>query len=373
MSKQLHIVNVVGARPNFMKIAPLMSEFAKHPGEIKATLLHTGQHYDDAMSRVFFSDLGIPEPDINLEVGSGSHAVQTARVMIRFEEEILRLRPHLVMVVGDVNSTMACTLVSAKLGIPVAHVEAGLRSFDRTMPEEINRLVTDTLADLLFTTSEEANTNLVREGVEAERIFLVGNTMIDSLLFLRPKFEAADAKARFGLNNASYAFVTIHRPANVDDRSVLTGICKALERLQQSVQLFWPIHPRTRKKLKEYHLLLDVEGMKNTITTEPLSYIDSMSIMASASLVLTDSGGIQEETTVLGIPCLTLRDNTERPVTITEGTNELVGNSPDVVFNRAIEILQTGGKRGKVPKLWDGKAAGRIVSIILERAYRESK
>ena len=348
-----------------MKIAPLMKEYARHPEAIRATLLHTGQHYDDIMSRVFFSDLEIREPDIDLAVGSGSHAVQTAKVMIGFEEAVLKLRPDLVVVVGDVNSTMACTLVAAKLNIPVAHIEAGLRSFDRRMPEEINRIITDSLADLLFTTSEDAHTNLSREGVPDERIFFVGNTMIDSLLSLRSRCDLAAAKAKFGLNEDPFAFVTLHRPSNVDERPILAGICSALGQIQEHVKLFWPLHPRTRKMIADYGLMGVLDQMKNLVVTEPLSYIDSVSLMASATIVLTDSGGIQEETTVLGIPCLTLRNNTERPVTVTEGTNELVGNSPGRIVASAMEVLRTGGKKGRIPRMWDGKAAGRIVEVIV--------
>ncbi len=370
MTSSIHIVNVVGARPNFMKMAPLMKEYAKYPAAIKATLLHTGQHYDNSMSRVFFSDLGIREPDIDLGVGSGSHAEQTAKVMVGFEKALLNLRAELVVVVGDVNSTMACTIVAAKLHIPVAHVEAGLRSFDRTMPEEINRIVTDRLADLLFTTSEDANTNLTNEGIGGERIFFVGNTMIDSLLSLKHRFEAPGVKARFGLEDGPFVFMTLHRPSNVDERSTLAGICGALGRIQEHVKCFWPIHPRTKKMLAEHGLLPVLEGMSHLVVAEPISYLDSMSLMASATIVLTDSGGIQEETTVLGIPCLTLRKNTERPVTITEGTNELVGNDPDLIVQRAMEILRTGGKKGKTPRLWDGRAAERIVNVILEKMPR---
>jgi len=367
MGSSIHIVNVVGARPNFMKIAPLMKQYAKYSSEIEPVLLHTGQHYDDSMSRVFFSDLGIRQPDIDLGVGSGSHAEQTGKVMVGFEKALLKIRPELVVVVGDVNSTMACTIVAAKLNIPVAHVEAGLRSFDRTMPEEINRIVTDRLADLLFTTSEDANTNLTNEGIGEERIFFVGNTMIDSLLSLRHKFEAPGVRARLGLAEAPFVFVTIHRPSNVDERSTLAGICGALGRIQEHIQLFWPIHPRTKKMLTEYGLMSVLEKMTNLVVAEPISYLDSMALIASATMVLTDSGGIQEETTVLGIPCLTLRRNTERPVTVTEGTNELVGNDPDLIMERTMDVLRTGGKRGKTPKLWDGRAAERIVNVILER------
>ena len=367
MKHPIKILNVVGARPNLIKIAPLMKEYTKFPEAIKATLLHTGQHYDRDMSQVFFSDLGIREPDIALGVGSGSHAVQTARVMIGFEEAVLRVQPDLVLVVGDVNSTMACTIVAAKLNVPVAHVEAGLRSFDRTMPEEINRIVTDRLADLLFTTSEDANTNLMREGIPEDRIFFVGNTMIDSLLAMRSKIELDGTEARFGLQNEPFALVTLHRPSNVDDRLTLAGILSAFDRIQEHVRLFWPIHPRARKMLTEHGLMEVVGRMRNLIITGPLSYIESMSIMARATMVLTDSGGVQEETSVLGIPCLTLRNNTERPVTVTEGTNELVGIDPELIVTSAIRVLRRGGKKGRVPNLWDGKAAGRIVDVIIER------
>ncbi|HTY38484.1 MAG TPA: UDP-N-acetylglucosamine 2-epimerase (non-hydrolyzing), partial [Bacteroidota bacterium] len=330
-----------------------------------AVLLHTGQHYDDSMSRSFFADLELPQPRINLGVGSASHARQTAAIMVKFEDQLAIIRPQLVVVVGDVNSTMACALVCAKEHIRVAHVEAGLRSFDRNMPEEINRMVTDRLADLLFTTCEEANVNLASEGIGSEKIFLVGNTMIDALVSLRPKYEAAGAAARFGLNSTPFAFVTIHRPSNVDDKPILAGICDALQCLQHERKLFWPLHPRTKSRLKQHGLWQAVNRMTNLIITDPLGYIDSMSVMASSSLVLTDSGGIQEETTALGIPCLTLRNNTERNITILEGTNELVGNKPEGIVRRAKEILQSGGKRGRIPRLWDGKAATRIVDLIL--------
>ena len=365
MPKKLHILNVVGARPNFIKIAPLFREYARHPDRIKATLVHTGQHYDDAMSQVFFEDLQLPEPHIYLGVGSGSHAVQTGKIMSAFEEVLLNDRPDLVLVVGDVNSTMACTLVAAKLTIPVAHVEAGLRSFDRTMPEEINRLVTDRLADFLFTTCADADENLHREGISGQKIFRVGNTMIDSLFAVRHRFEASTMKQQLGLNGTVFGFVTLHRPSNVDDKQVFVRIGDALGEIQKHTKLLWPVHPRTRKMLETHGLTDKFQSMHNVVTTEPLSYIDSMALMAAASFVLTDSGGIQEETTVLGIPCLTLRETTERPITITEGTNTLVGTDPSAIVEQTLKILQGKGKRGKVPPLWDGKAAERIVQALL--------
>lgn len=359
---------IVGARPNFMKVAPLLREFRKHPEKIVPLLVHTGQHYDEAMSRVFFDQLEIPAPDVFLGVGSGSHAEQTANIMLAFEPVLLREKPDLVIVVGDVNSTMACTLVASKLGVPVAHVEAGLRSFDRTMPEEINRLVTDALADLLFTTSEDANENLYREGIPFEKIHFVGNTMIDTLLTLKPRLDPMGVLQRIGLNGQRYAYVTVHRPSNVDDENALRGICDAFEEVQERIHLVWPLHPRTRKMLKQFGLEARLQQLPHVVLVEPLGYIESISLLWGAEFVLTDSGGVQEESTVLGVPCLTLRFNTERPVTVTEGTNKLIGNSPAAIVSEATALLEEKSPAPpKSPKLWDGRASERITEILLTK------
>jgi UDP-N-acetylglucosamine 2-epimerase (non-hydrolysing) len=369
MSRSLRILNVVGARPNFMKIAPLMGEYRKHSDRIKPFLLHTGQHYDFGMSAVFFTQLGIGQPSISLGVGSGTHAEQTARIIMSFEPVLIEQCPDLVIVVGDVNSTMACTLVAAKLLIPVAHVEAGLRSFDRTMPEEINRLVTDCLSHFLFTTSEDANENLIREGISPSKIFFVGNTMVDTLMAFKDKLDPCSITRALNVQRRSYAYVTLHRPTNVDDERTLRGICRAFERIQNRIPLVWPLHPRTRKMLETFQLYDSVASQPGIRFTEPLSYLDSISLMSEAKLVLTDSGGVQEETTALGIPCLTLRNNTERPITILEGTNELVGNDPEVIIEKSFALLDGTSKKGRLPRLWDGRAAERIVAILLERLF----
>ena len=356
----MKVINVVGARPNFMKIAPIVDQVKRFP-EIHGILLHTGQHYDEGMSDVFFRDLGIPEPDIHLGVGSGSHAVQTARVMMEFEKVCLAENPDLVVVVGDVNSTMACALVTAKLRIPIAHVEAGLRSFDRTMPEEINRLVTDALADILFTTSRDADENLQREGVDPRKIFFVGNVMIDTLLRHREKAAALDTVSKLNAKRGGYALVTLHRPSNVDDPQVFKGIWHALQTIRKSMPVIFPIHPRTAKKMAEFGI--DAGDVQ---VTEPFGYLEFLNLMSNARLVLTDSGGLQEETTILGIPCLTLRHNTERPVTITHGTNIMVGPDPDRILEAMRRILNGDWKPSGPPELWDGRAAERIVAIIRE-------
>jgi UDP-N-acetylglucosamine 2-epimerase (non-hydrolysing) len=366
MSDRIRILNVVGARPNFMKIAPLMHEYRKHPERILPMLVHTGQHYDETMSDVFFGELGIPNPDIALGVGSGSHAEQTARIMLAIEPVLLQHRPDLVIVVGDVNSTVACALVAAKLQIPIAHVEAGLRSFDRSMPEEINRLVTDALSDLLFTTSEDANYNLRKEGIPDSKIFFVGNTMIDTLFGLQNKLTPERVLKSLRVQEQRFIYVTLHRPSNVDDEATLRGICEVFAELQNHVPLVWPLHPRTKKMLHAFSLYEFLAQLSHIRLTEPLSYLESISLMSKACLVLTDSGGVQEETTALGVPCLTMRKNTERPVTITEGTNELVGNDPGVIRGKVLALLNGSTKRGRLPKLWDGHAAERIVTVLLE-------
>ena len=353
----MKILNVVGARPNFMKIAPIVEEMKKTPG-LNGVLVHTGQHYDEGMSDVFFRDLGIPVPDVHLGVGSGSHAEQTARIMVEFEKVCLSEKPDLVVVVGDVNSTMACTIVAAKLLIPVAHVEAGLRSFDRTMPEEINRLVTDALSDLLFTTSRDADENLKREGVDPKKIHFVGNVMIDTLL--KQKRKAAELHVE---KPKQYALVTLHRPANVDDPKVLGPILEALQQISRTIPVLFPIHPRTRNRVGDFDLSLD--GIR---TMDPLGYLEFLNLESTASVVLTDSGGLQEETTILGVPCLTLRHNTERPVTIEHGTNIMVGTDKGRILDAFRRIMNGDWKPSGPPEFWDGHAAERIVRVI--RGFR---
>ena len=357
-------VVIVGARPNFMKAAPLIREFKKRRG-LDWVLVHTGQHYDENMSRVFFEDLELPEPNIHLGVGSGSHAEQTARIMIAFEGVIQRERPDLIIVVGDVNSTLACSLVGAKALIPVAHVEAGLRSFDLAMPEEINRMVTDILSRFCFTTSPEAETNLLREGVRPERIFFVGNIMIDSLLFYLAKAERSRVLDTLGAAPGEYVLVTLHRPSNVDESGVLAGIMEALAGLARSFPVIFPVHPRTRKMIESARGAIEIpEGLK---LIEPLGYLDFVKAMRHARIVVTDSGGIQEETTVLGVPCITVRENTERPITVEIGTNVLVGSDPGKIRDEAARILAGPARPHRVPPLWDGKTAERIADILEQR------
>jgi len=364
------VVNVAGARPNFMKIGPLVHAM-KRRDDFDSILVHTGQHYDDNMSHNFFQDLKIPEPDFNLGVGSGTHAWQTAEIIVRFEEILHGLDPSLVLVVGDVNSTMAASIVAAKLCIPVAHVEAGLRSFDRTMPEEINRLVTDQLSDYLFTTCRQADDNLRREGITDNKIFFVGNVMVDSLLTNLEQAQQSRTLNRLGLENGQYALLTLHRPSNVDDEETLRGILQALGEIQRELPVVFPAHPRTTKQLNVFGLDGHIEKMANLRVVEPLGYLDFLSLMSQSKLAITDSGGIQEETTVLGIPCLTLRENTERPITVTEGTNTLVGSGPKRIVDETMRILQGGGKAGRVPELWDGRASERIVTILEKEVLRK--
>lgn len=355
------VVNVVGARPNFMKISPLIT--AMERAEMQQCLVHTGQHYDATMSDLFFRQLEIPQPDLNLEVGSGSQAEQTAEIMRRFEPVVLEKRPDLVLVVGDVNSTMACALVAVKLGIRVAHVEAGLRSFDRSMPEEINRVVTDAISDLLFVSERSGLENLRREGVPEEKIYFVGNVMIDTLLRHRARARQSDILARLGLSGGQpYALATLHRPSNVDDVEKLRGFMLALEELARDLTVIFPIHPRTRKHAAN----AGINGISpSLIMVDPLGYLDFLNLMDNSRLVITDSGGIQEETTVLGIPCFTVRDNTERPVTIECGTNQLVGCDPVAMLKAARDVLRNHNRRSeRMPELWDGKAAERIIEIL---------
>jgi UDP-N-acetylglucosamine 2-epimerase (non-hydrolysing) len=350
---------VAGARPNFMKIAPLLRELRARDGP-GATLVHTGQHYDRTMSESFFADLGIPEPDVNLGVGSGSHAAQTAEVLRRIEPVLEERAPAAVIVVGDVNSTLAAALAAVKLGIPVAHVEAGLRSFDRSMPEEINRVLTDAISRWLFTTEAAAEQNLRREGVEPERIHFVGNVMIDTLRHHLDRARRLDVLGRLGLAPREYAVLTLHRPGNVDDSGRLRSLFAVLEEIHDEVPIVFPVHPRTAAAMRAH--LGDRPPRLRVI--EPLGYLEFLRLMADARLVLTDSGGIQEETTVLGVPCLTLRDNTERPSTITQGTNRLVGSDPTTIRLEVRKILEGDVPPGRIPDRWDGRAAGRILDVL---------
>jgi UDP-N-acetylglucosamine 2-epimerase (non-hydrolysing) len=371
------VVCVVGARPNFVKIAPIMRAFRALP-EFSVRLIHTGQHYDVAMNAVFFEELQIPMPDINLEIGSGSNTEQTARVMLALEPVLGAYRPDILVVVGDVNSTMAAALVAAKGVIPVAHVEAGLRSNDRTMPEEINRLVTDRLSDLLFTSERVAVENLIGEGVEPAKIHFVGNVMIDTLYTcLGRAVPSASTLASSGASQdflvaaikRGYGFVTLHRPSNVDNPATLLGLIEALVSISKRLPLVFAMHPRTRITAAHAELLPKLTTDR-ILTTEPLGYLSSLGLMQQARLVITDSGGIQEETTALGVPCLTVRENTERPITISEGTNTLVGTSPEALVRAAETTLATGGKRGRVPECWDGKTAERVVVRIRDELAR---
>jgi UDP-N-acetylglucosamine 2-epimerase (non-hydrolysing) len=350
----MHILHVVGARPNFMKAAPVLHALRKRPA-VKQSLVHTGQHYDANMSDVFFSQLEIPAPDVNLEVGSGSHAQQTAQIMGRFEPIVLERKPDVVLVYGDVNSTVAAALVSAKLGIRVGHVEAGLRSFDWSMPEEINRVVTDRLADFLFTPSEDGNANLKHEGVPADKIFQVGNVMIDSLVRLLP---AAQQCRKNGFPER-YALVTLHRPSNVDDSETLKSVLESLLEINEDLDVVFPVHPRTRQRIAEFGLKAE-----KLYLSEPLPYIEFLALQSRAAVVITDSGGIQEETTYLGVPCLTLRDNTERPVTVSLGTNVIVGQDRGKLRSELSKIVAGSAKKGTIPPLWDGRAGERIAEVL---------
>jgi UDP-N-acetylglucosamine 2-epimerase (non-hydrolysing) len=357
----LRILLIAGARPNFMKVAPIYAEMRRRPDMFAPKIVHTGQHYDAAMSDAFFDDLGLPTPDIHLGVGSGSHAVQTARIMTEFEPVVLSEQPDWVLVVGDVNSTIACALVCAKLGVKVAHVEAGLRSRDRAMPEEINRLLTDAISDLLFTTSQDADENLKNEGVGAEKVRFVGNVMIDSLMDHLKLAGNSKIREQLDIADSDYAVLTLHRPSNVDTKETLSGIVDVLVDISGRLPIIFPVHPRTRAKIDEFELNERISNSQIRLI-EPLGYLDFMRLYSGARLVLTDSGGLQEETTVLGIPCLTLRNNTERPITIEMGTNVLVGTDPGKISEAAFAILDGphDGQIKNIPPLWDGKAAGRI-------------
>jgi UDP-N-acetylglucosamine 2-epimerase (non-hydrolysing) len=353
----MHILHVVGARPNFMKAAPVFAAFTEYG--VHQTLVHTGQHYDALMSDVFFQQLGIPEPDINLAVGSGSHGAQTAEIMARFEPVVMERNPDLVVVYGDVNSTVAAALVCAKLGIRVAHVEAGLRSGDRTMPEEINRLVTDQLADFLFTPSEDGDRNLLREGIDGQKIYQVGNVMIDSLVRLMP--VAKRTTRADGVFDAPYALVTLHRPSNVDTPDMLGRLIRVLDVLSRDIRVVFPVHPRTRARIDALGEWTPGPEMR---LIDPVGYVEFLALQMRATMVITDSGGIQEETTYLGVPCLTVRANTERPVTETIGTNVVVGQDLDRLLAEARRVLAGEGKKGRVPPLWDGCAAHRIADVL---------
>jgi UDP-N-acetylglucosamine 2-epimerase (non-hydrolysing) len=362
----LKVLHVVGARPNFMKVAPVMRAMAARGGRFEQRLVHTGQHYDAAMSQVFFDELGIAPPDENLEVGSKSHAAQTAEIMLRFEPVIEAYRPDWLVVVGDVNSTMAATLVASKIGVRTAHVEAGLRSFDRTMPEEINRLVTDALADLLLTPSPDANGNLRREGVPAKRIRQVGNVMIDTLAANLERARAREAPHRLGVEPRRYVYVTLHRPSNVDERQSLAAIVACLLDVSRRSPVVFPVHPRTRQRLADFGLLDDLTDADGVKLVEPVGYLDSIGLAEAAACVLTDSGGLQEETTFLRVPCLTLRPNTERPVTISEGSNRLTTLARlRTDFDAALQLRESGAAL-PCPALWDGKASERVADALEE-------
>ena len=362
----IKIINVVGARPNFMKIAPIQREMAKYDN-IQPVLVHTGQHYDERMSKLFFDDLQLPKPDIYLDVRSGSHAVQTAKVMMAFEEVLKQEKPDLVIVVGDVNSTAACSMVAAKMETKIAHVEAGLRSFDRTMPEEINRLVTDVLSDFLFVTEKSGLENLKREGIDDSKVHFVGHVMIDSLIYFEPMAEKSTVLQDLRLEPQNYGLITLHRPSNVDHKENFLKLLNAFEHIEKQIPLIFPIHPRSQKMIDQFGLRDKVEKMKNLRLLEPLGYLDFMKLLHNAKLVLTDSGGIQEETTYLGIPCITMRENTERPITVEIGSNVLVGTDTERIIAEAQKVLDGNAKKGQIPELWDGKAAERIVKILNEK------
>lgn len=373
---QKKLVCVVGARPNFMKMAPIIRQLQTVKHLISPYLVHTGQHYDQAMKDTFFRQLGIPVPDKDLGVGSGSHAAQTANIMLRFEPVLDEVKPFAVLVVGDVNSTIACGLVAVKKNIPLIHVEAGLRSNDREMPEEINRILTDQLSDLLFTTERAAADNLLKEGIAEQRICFAGNVMIDTLLAncrqassIQATLQAYDCDRSIAEKN--YALLTLHRPSNVDDPETLARLIRVIGEVSQKLPVIFPVHPRTQQKIAEAGLLSTLPEDR-IIMLPPIGYLEMLGLMQSARLVLTDSGGLQEETTALGVPCVTLRENTERPITITEGTNTIVGTDPVKILQCVDDILSSGGKSGRIPEYWDGQAASRIVGEIVRRYFPES-
>ncbi len=360
--RKIKIVNIVRARPNFIKIAPIINELNKVK-KFSHILIHTGQHFDYEMSSLFFKQLKIKQPEVYLGIGSGTQAVQTAKIMMALEKVLMRIKPDLVNVVGDVNSTLAAAIVSSKLGIPLAHIEAGLRSRDMRMPEEINRLVTDRLANYLFTTSPDANENLIAEGVPKKKIFLTGNVMIDTLRALKPAADKLKTYNSYGLKKKNFVLVTLHRPSNVESKANLKLILSSLGKISEKIPVIFPVHPRTLKKIKLFKLSRLV-SKPNFIVTKPLGYLENLSLLSNSKFVITDSGGIQEETTALKIPCLTLRENTERPVTVTEGSNTVIGLDMQYLFKCVSSIMRNKYKKGSIPKYWDGKAAYRIVKKL---------
>jgi UDP-N-acetylglucosamine 2-epimerase (non-hydrolysing) len=367
----IKVISVVGARPNFMKVAPIHRAFQKVSDKVEHFLVHTGQHYDYAMSTAFFQDLEMPEPKYFLNIGSGSHAQQTAKIMIEFEKVLIEEKPDFIIVVGDVNSTIACSLTAIKLGIKTAHVEAGLRSYDRKMPEEINRMATDAISDYLFITEESAEENLNKEGVDPKRVFFVGNTMIDSLVFATPKTEKSDILNKLNVTENNYVLATIHRPSNVDEPKQLNSLIDLFDFIAQKRQIIFPVHPRTKKMIESDDILNNrVKSITNLILTDPLGYIDFLKLMINCDFVITDSGGIQEETTFLQKPCVTMRTSTERPSTIKLGTNILVNPDYDSIKNVVEKILNNDKKTGIIPPLWDGNTADRIVEIITNKIFK---
>lgn len=362
----MKIALVAGARPNFMKIAPMIKELDRE--EIENYIIHTGQHYDFEMSGIFFSSFNLRAPNYNLGIGSGTNNYQTAKAMLGLEKIYHELEPDLVIVVGDVNSTLAGALTAAKMGIKVAHIESGLRSYDRTMPEEINRIMTDAVSELLFTSCKDANVNLQREGIGKEKIYFVGNIMIDTLVTLMPEIDESEILKDLDCEHMEYAYVTLHRPSNVDDKEVLIKIAETIRQIGDAgIRTVFPVHPRTMRSIEDFELTKKFNELREIKLIKPLGYIESIAAMRSARFVLTDSGGVQEETTYLGVPCLTLRPNTERPITIEQGTNILLDKGPSMIMEEVAKILEQGGKEGKIPELWDGNTAKRIVRIINDR------
>ncbi len=367
----MKIISIVGARPNFIKIAPVHKAFGKYNDIVAHKICHTGQHFDEKMSKVFFDELEMPKPDFYLGVGSGSHALQTARIMMTFEKVAESEKPDLIIVPGDVNSTMACSIVASKMGIKIAHVEAGLRSYDREMPEEINRVLTDLLSDYLFVTERGAIDNLSREGIDSRKVFFTGNVMIDSLVYYLPKIDSSGVLGDLDLTAGDFVLVTFHRPSNVDNTGSLRALFEFLERISREKRVVFPVHPRTKARIKSFGL----EGLipDNILMTGPIGYIDFLALVKNSALVVTDSGGIQEETTFLSVPCITVRNNTERPVTVEIGTNFLAGTNLESVGVLALDILSGNIKKGTVPELWDGKAAQRIVDVLVTTHKRINK
>jgi len=371
MIYNIHLI--AGARPNFMKVAPLYKELKKASDSFTPRIVHTGQHYDEKMSKLFFDDLGMPEPEAYLHVGSGTHGQQTARIIERYEEFILqRNKPDLVVVAGDVNSTVACALVAKKLHIPVAHLEAGLRSFDERMPEEINRVLTDRISDILLTPSPDGDQNLINEGVKPERIHFVGNIMIDSLVEHSEKAANSKIRQELELHEEPYVLITLHRPSNVDSYDSMEMLLKAFTSIGKEINLVFPMHPRTRKNLEQLGLSGLLNSIPNLRVTDPIGYLDFMKLQMDATAVLTDSGGVQEETTYFGIPCFTLRENTERPITVSEGTNQLISLTSEAIDHAVSEVLNGKVKRGTIPKYWDGHTAERVVRVFKETHYDQT-